>query len=543
MAEMNRNEMDVPFSREPLDMSKEYKEVSVKSSYEYETDTKNKYTGEKQTVAVNTTMAYPVTEEGLMQAAEFIKREMDAGHNIDANASIVSDSPMAQWVFLPVDKEKLEKSLAEAQKEELAAEQASLSRKEISVHELYNEVAPALEQFMFERGEYEYQSDEHVKWLAEANIPDNAGEKEARECILKHIKDSFDSPETIQQLIKYLDSELDVMDTKDESVKTANKLKEQLAAAQNSFYANTEIQHDSWVNEGDRNFAENGGVLVHSLENGEYEFLQLLVESEEDKYAVKGFISDLNDYKDADCLKQYAEEQNMSVEDLISTAPTAVVAVLADEYGSGIFEFSPQNSNGEYIGFNYGSETAREEAFQSIKVTDRELLRFMEDMNVPYEYFPDIENLDLSDHIVSMEEPEVSNEKNIEYEAHRKAPFMDIYVVLSDDALVDAVERSGVMQKIEETGEYFETKGKHSIRDLEMSNFNVYAITNGWEVDTHLEVIYDKSISAEVKLSSDEQLGLLAKIENELGKTVGNWIESETKEEPKKPKKDEVGRD
>ncbi len=255
------SEMNVPFSIEPLDMANEYSELSVKTSYEYTSDTKNKYNGEKEIININTTMSYPVTEDGLAQAAEFIKNEVDAGHKIEANALIKSDSPMKKQVYLPVNKEKLDKFISDkadklaeraidinealasgilspAEKAEFESELKRLDsiNGHIDDTDKLSTLADRLEQFMFERGEYDYSSDEHIRWLADANIPDDAGEREARECVMNHIKESLEDPDALQHLINYLNDEIAVIDEEDENLHVADILKTELEAVQSDYY-------------------------------------------------------------------------------------------------------------------------------------------------------------------------------------------------------------------------------------------------------------------------------------------------------------------
>lgn len=148
-------------------------------------------------------------------------------------------------------------------------------------------------------------------------------------------------------------------------------------------------EESGWVNYGDVNFFEHGGTMVKKDPDieGAYNFFHLARSGEGDRFAFSGTVTDLNDYKDEGCLKETYESirdaRNYAcIGDMLRDDPMMCVADLVPNYGCGPFEFSPRNCRGT------GEYSMRWEDF---KVNDQELVGFMQDLDIPAEYIPDLE--------------------------------------------------------------------------------------------------------------------------------------------------------
>ncbi len=145
----------------------------------------------------------------------------------------------------------------------------------------------------------------------------------------------------------------------------------------------TSNENSNWVNWGDVHFSEHGGILVRPSHDADYpndyEYFKLTIDECGYKYAFSGTIVDLEDYIEEDCVKELAEELDTSPRELFNTRPMEMVAHLLDNYGCGVFEFSPHNKDGQG---HYSMD------FNDFLVNDRELAHFMKDLNIPEKYHP-----------------------------------------------------------------------------------------------------------------------------------------------------------
>lgn len=142
-------------------------------------------------------------------------------------------------------------------------------------------------------------------------------------------------------------------------------------------------ENNGWENFGDVSFTEYGGTLVRPSHDADYqndyEYFKLMVDEYGYKYAFSGTIVDLGDYVEEDCVKELAEELNISPKELFNTYPMNMVATLLDDYGCGVFEFSPHNKDGQG---QYSMD------LNDFRVNDRELACFMKDLDIPEKYQP-----------------------------------------------------------------------------------------------------------------------------------------------------------
>lgn len=84
------------------------------------------------------------------------------------------------------------------------------------------QLADEIEQYMFERGEYDFGSDDRIRWLE--NVPDaydvaklSPSElNDIRETVTKNIQVALDEPSTIQPLINYFNDEAHELDEEDD---------------------------------------------------------------------------------------------------------------------------------------------------------------------------------------------------------------------------------------------------------------------------------------------------------------------------------------
>ena len=139
-----------------------------------------------------------------------------------------------------------------------------------------------------------------------------------------------------------------------------------------------------WINLGDVNFSEHGGIMVKKTAcPGDYEFFQLLVNGN-DRYAMHGMICDIKEYADEEAIKTTAEETGCTTKELVENEETQPVAVraLIENSGYGALDFSPVNVNGE------GAYSLNMNDF---KLSEQELERFMKNVDIPAEYWPEFE--------------------------------------------------------------------------------------------------------------------------------------------------------
>lgn len=140
-----------------------------------------------------------------------------------------------------------------------------------------------------------------------------------------------------------------------------------------------------WINLGDVNFSEHGGIMVRQTDcPGDYEFFQLLVNGN-DRYAMHGTICDIKNYADElETLKAAAEESGCTVKELVENEETQPIAVkaLIENSGYGALDFSPVNVNGE------GAYSLNVNDF---KLSEQELEQFMKNVDIPAEYWPEFE--------------------------------------------------------------------------------------------------------------------------------------------------------
>lgn len=143
-------------------------------------------------------------------------------------------------------------------------------------------------------------------------------------------------------------------------------------------------QESGWQNRGDVNFFDYGGVMIRKDAGikDSYNFFQLSIADDGTKYAFSGTICDLHDYAGEPLLKALARDRGYdTAEDLINNEPEICVMELLSEYGYGPLEFSARNCYGTG---EYSLDWA------DFKLTDEELCKFMEEMDIPSEYIPDL---------------------------------------------------------------------------------------------------------------------------------------------------------
>lgn len=141
---------------------------------------------------------------------------------------------------------------------------------------------------------------------------------------------------------------------------------------------------NEWINLGDINFSEHGGIMVKKADRpGDFEFFQLLV-SGNDKYAMHGTVCDIKGYADEEVIKTAAEESGCTAKEFVENEEKQPLAVraLIENYGYGAFEFSPVNVNGQGA---YSLDT------NDFKLSEQELEQFMKNIDIPTEYWPEFE--------------------------------------------------------------------------------------------------------------------------------------------------------
>ena len=140
-----------------------------------------------------------------------------------------------------------------------------------------------------------------------------------------------------------------------------------------------------WDNFGDDNFAAEGGVMTRPMNDrpNDYEFFQLQIDDEGNRYAFHGVVSDLKDYADNAVLEQGAIDLNYAdAADFIENSPERAVVELVENYGYGAMEFSATNKDGQ------GAYSTDKNDF---KLSEQELAEFMTKLDIPVEFIPEFE--------------------------------------------------------------------------------------------------------------------------------------------------------
>ena len=242
---------------------------------------------------------------------------------------------------------------------------------------LQNKLAEDIEQFMFERGEYDFPADDTIRWIGKTK-----GET------VDKIKATFETD--LSPLLEYLKDEIAVIDKEDELLETAENLLGNVAYEQykkewvqdhideitmtetQSLYENTEeargmtfdeylnefgyangemyvckeeflenelkesltlddlpkviYDESEWKNYGDVNFEEYGGILLKENGANTFDVIQVVERDDDAKICLKGSI-DINDYT--------AKEENIRMYaglDETSSKEDYAIAIL-DYYG------------------------------------------------------------------------------------------------------------------------------------------------------------------------------------------------------------------
>lgn len=270
----------------------------------------------------------------------------------------------------------------------------------------------------------------------------------------------------------------------------------------------------SWVNYGDIGFAENGGVMVKesSARDGEYQFFQLQVEDEENKYAFYGVVNDIEDY--VSYLDNYAADYGFNDgKEFVSTEPERAVSVLVENYGYGAIEFGATNANG------YSSTDIND-----FKVENNNLIEFMESVGLPEGYYPE--------YVFDFENTEIKNTsyecKNgvEEYRATLDFAYLSKEQQLKNDYEI-AFSRTDVSEELHHAG--FEVKDFDDFKKFyEDPDIRLW-------VDTEVVMLHDKDeiltseTSVEVTVSyagktTDKYEASLRRSEEE---TLDAFVESE----------------
>lgn len=136
-----------------------------------------------------------------------------------------------------------EAQLSNEEAKELAADfNNSLASIGLTAHELFEQVqvenpafvlAEEIEQFMFERGEYDYSADNLVRWIEE-----NANGERDRNETTSHILEAFKND--VAPLLIYMQGELELMDKEDELIETGKQLIDKLCAFEERMGADME---------------------------------------------------------------------------------------------------------------------------------------------------------------------------------------------------------------------------------------------------------------------------------------------------------------
>ena len=101
-------------------------------------------------------------------------------------------------------------------------------------------LADEIEQFMFERGEYDYRDYDRIPWV---NTDD-------RNAVQKNIENSLGTVKSVYSLIDYLESEIAVMDKDDELVKVYNdSLKDALLEVSLNFAFDIDFNEDVQISD------------------------------------------------------------------------------------------------------------------------------------------------------------------------------------------------------------------------------------------------------------------------------------------------------
>lgn len=140
-----------------------------------------------------------------------------------------------------------------------------------------------------------------------------------------------------------------------------------------------------WNNQGDVNFAEEGGVLtrIDDERPNDVEFFQLVIDENEQRYAFHGTVCDINEYADNEVLQQTATDYGYaSAEEYIKENPEQAAAELVSSWGYGAMEFSATNKDGQGA---YSTNTA------DFKLSEQELAEFMTKLDIPDELQPTFE--------------------------------------------------------------------------------------------------------------------------------------------------------
>lgn len=139
---------------------------------------------------------------------------------------------------------------------------------------------------------------------------------------------------------------------------------------------------NEWVNYGDVNFTEYGGVMLRQDDErpNDYHFFKLDIDDYGDMYAFSGTVCDINEYADERAMKEGAQAYGYDdAESFIKNSPELAALELLSNYGCGVFEFSPSNHNGT------GQYSLRMEDF---RLCHNELVSFMEELEIPGGFIP-----------------------------------------------------------------------------------------------------------------------------------------------------------
>ena len=142
-----------------------------------------------------------------------------------------------------------------------------------------------------------------------------------------------------------------------------------------------------WNNFGDASFSEYGGTMVKPMDDdgrpNDYEFFQLKIDDEGNRYAFHGVVVDINEYGDNEVLNEYAAEAGYADgKELAENLPERAVVELVENWGYGAMEFSATNKDGQGA---YSMD------MNDFKLSEQELAEFMTKLDIPDCYIPDFE--------------------------------------------------------------------------------------------------------------------------------------------------------
>lgn len=139
---------------------------------------------------------------------------------------------------------------------------------------------------------------------------------------------------------------------------------------------------EEWINFGDVNFSDHGGVMVKKVDYG-YDFFQVKIDDIGNRYAFHGNIADLSDYIDEPCVIDAAEEFGYSnAADFVNNDPLRVVVCLVEDYGYGPLEFNARNHEHEGV---YSLDIT------DFALSEYELANFMKEVEIPDKFIPSFE--------------------------------------------------------------------------------------------------------------------------------------------------------